>query len=184
MKNGFTLIELLIVVAIIGILAAIAVPNFLNAMVRAKISRAESELKSLAQGYVMYRMDQNAYAPHSDGAPAQHKYLTTPVAYFSSSVVDIFADPGGEHGKAASWPWQCCTQGQYHAEPAFFAYNANSKSPVRSNRQYAYFVISYGPDGLFDGETYDATNGMLSAGNMLTGVEGQFQQGYPFTVGQ
>lgn len=54
---GFTLIELLIVVAIIGILAAIAVPNFLNAQVRAKVARSYSDMKSTANAIEQLRLD-------------------------------------------------------------------------------------------------------------------------------
>jgi len=61
--KGFTLIELLIVVAIIGILAAIAVPNFLNAQVRAKVARAESEIRSLKNSLESFFIDNNAYMP-------------------------------------------------------------------------------------------------------------------------
>lgn len=55
--EGFTLIELLIVVAIIGILAAIAVPNFLNAQNRSKIARNKADMRSLATAVETLRLD-------------------------------------------------------------------------------------------------------------------------------
>ncbi len=61
MKKGFTLIELLIVVAIIAILAAIAVPNFLEAQIRAKVSRVKNDQRSLATGLETYYVDNNTY---------------------------------------------------------------------------------------------------------------------------
>src|SRR5215213_6311347 len=60
--SGFTLIELLIVVAITAILAAIAVPNFLEAQVRAKASRAKSDLRTLVTAAETYVIDNNKYA--------------------------------------------------------------------------------------------------------------------------
>jgi len=59
--RGFTLIELLIVVAIIAILAAIAVPNFLEAQVRSKVSRARTDMRSLAMAVEAYFVDNNVY---------------------------------------------------------------------------------------------------------------------------
>lgn len=61
MKKGFTLIELLIVVAIIAILAAIAVPNFLEAQVRSKVARVKADQRSLATGIEAYFVDNNLY---------------------------------------------------------------------------------------------------------------------------
>ncbi|MBM3333647.1 prepilin-type N-terminal cleavage/methylation domain-containing protein [Candidatus Sumerlaeota bacterium] len=61
--RGFTLIELLIVVAIIAILAAIAVPNFLEAQVRSKVSRTRGDMRSLANALEAYYVDFNLYPP-------------------------------------------------------------------------------------------------------------------------
>jgi prepilin-type N-terminal cleavage/methylation domain-containing protein len=64
--KGFTLIELLIVVAIIAILAAIAVPNFLEAQTRARVSRVKADIRSLATAIESYYVDHGTYPPDGD----------------------------------------------------------------------------------------------------------------------
>lgn len=90
--SAFTLIELLIVVAIIGILAAIAVPNFLNAQTRATISRCMADIKAIANALEMYHSDRNNY-PEGRGNWAIFglNKLTTPIAYIATVPQDPFA---------------------------------------------------------------------------------------------
>ncbi len=60
-QKGFTLIELLIVVAIIGIIAAIAIPNLLNAIDRGKQKRTMADLRSMATSIEEYSVDNGSY---------------------------------------------------------------------------------------------------------------------------
>jgi len=101
-RFGFTLIELLIVVAIIAILAAIAVPNFLEAQTRSKVSRTLADMRSAATAIEAYYIDYNSYppcntfgtalriAPFGGGADANYpvlEVLSTPVAYLTTALV-------------------------------------------------------------------------------------------------
>lgn len=119
--RAFTLIELLIVVAIIAILAAIAVPNFLEAQTRAKVSRFMSDLRSGVVAQESYYVDANRYPP-ADLYPAGHDAtitgpndinaltgaaegymslrLTTPISYITTLPSDIFAHGGDGYPRA------------------------------------------------------------------------------------
>ena len=61
-KKGFTLIELMIVVAIIGILAAIAIPNFMKFQAKSKQSEAKGNLKGIATAQKAYFAERNSYS--------------------------------------------------------------------------------------------------------------------------
>ncbi len=65
-RRAFTLIELLIVVAIIAVLAAIAVPNFLEAQTRARVAAVKSDLRTLTTGIEAYRIDHGLYPEGTD----------------------------------------------------------------------------------------------------------------------
>ncbi|HUT25849.1 MAG TPA: prepilin-type N-terminal cleavage/methylation domain-containing protein [Sumerlaeia bacterium] len=90
--GGFTLIELLIVVAIIAILAAIAVPNFLEAQTRSKVSKAYNDIRQLKTALEAYRVDNPRYPPDifGQGMYLTWTYLTTPIAYITSMPYSPF----------------------------------------------------------------------------------------------
>ena len=117
-RKGFTLIELLIVVAIIAILAAIAVPNFLEAQCRAKVSKALAHMRTLAVACEAFHVDHNVYIPHwtnpnsTSGNFVQDRMdslwtprgcvpppvdcpkasLTSPIAYITGFITDPFME--------------------------------------------------------------------------------------------
>lgn len=176
-RKGFTLIELLIVVAIIAILAAIAIPNFLEAQVRAKVSRVKTDTRSLALAVECYNADHTKYPPSpvvaqqwADTRNSAYSFIpnhvTTPIAYISSKdIKDVFALKtfDDEHDRLF---WQNCMW--LHEN-----YNAGGwDDPLFSNLYYpaygAWKMGSLGPTADYDGgqNIYDPTNGTVSPGDI------------------
>jgi type II secretion system protein G len=169
---GFTLIELLIVVAIIAILAAIAVPNFLLAQTRAKISRVDSDLRTIGMALETYKLDNGLYVPHDDvDIVRSYIPLTTPVAYMTSIPLCPFASAlnaqEGLYGRS------------YHMETDVKLLSVGNGWPSDPGRTIAYTLYnagrgyllwSIGPDlkhNLLSDGLYDATNGVKSLGDIM-----------------
>lgn len=146
-----SLFELLIVIAIIAILAAIAVPNFLEAQVRSKVSRSRTDHRSLATAIEAYYVDNNAYPPSIE---ILHQGA---VKYLSTSFTDPYA-------ASPNIPMR------YLIGPEALQ-RAKESGLVPPDYQDSSFWIVYsvGPDGVDDGGRilYDPTNGTVSRGDIV-----------------
>jgi general secretion pathway protein G len=85
-RRGFTLIELLVVVTIIGIILAIAVFNFLNAIQRTRQKRTMADLRAIATALESYSVDHNAY-PSSAAAFTLPTGLSLPTGPIPSGAI-------------------------------------------------------------------------------------------------
>jgi prepilin-type N-terminal cleavage/methylation domain-containing protein len=176
--SGFTLIELLIVVAIIAILAAIAVPNFLEAQTRSKISRVKSDMRTMATAIESYRIDENRYPKGTDkqwsladpaiaasiGPEAARvlERLSTPVAYLTSgSLVDPFltkqevrpTKTAGGGGTIAPIAAADVDVARFYKYTAFTPGEGSFVSALverpETNAKWGYATWSPGPEGLY-----------------------------------
>jgi prepilin-type N-terminal cleavage/methylation domain-containing protein len=183
-RNAFTLIELLIVVAIIAVLAAIAIPNFLEAQTRAQVARVHSDCRAAATAIEASTTDNNKYPcfGHPDdivlsGLRAMTFLpvrLSTPVAYLSSIPLDVFQN----QRVSGDVPVGKRTPVQYlHNYAEVYLGTLNQPGHVQEHwdgyygggRSVQWQIWSRGPDLVEDHglKLYDPTNGTVSTGDVI-----------------
>ncbi|MCC6545636.1 type II secretion system protein GspG [Candidatus Sumerlaeota bacterium] len=185
-RHAFTLIELLIVVAIIAILAAIAVPNFLEAQTRSKVARTQADLRTMATAIEAYRVDNNSY-PYVTGLLQplperlmgnRHSNITSPIAYMTSTPQDPFF-----RFSTVNSPFTSTSDYVYVSGNVYLATSSAFNTAIY--RGSIYSLAGRGPDKniLFGGYcmahpiaisnggnirgSYDPTNGTVSEGDIL-----------------
>jgi len=91
-RGGFTLVEIMIVVAIIALLAAIAVPNFLRARKRSQATRMLEDLRILDSATDQYAIESNKSSGDTVAWADIQKYLKTGSVLYNSNGTDLFGN--------------------------------------------------------------------------------------------
>jgi general secretion pathway protein G len=97
LRHGFTLIELMVVLVIIGVLAALIVPNVLDRAEDARVTAARTDVNNLMQALKLYKLDNQRYPTADQGLDALvHKPTTGPIPPNWRPYLDkLPADPWG-----------------------------------------------------------------------------------------
>jgi len=164
-KEGFTLIELMIVVAIIGILAAIAIPAFINYVKRSKTAEASSNLKTMFQGAASYYEQEN----WTGGVPAVGAVVA---ASSHCTIPDVTPDnPPTDAKRIIIWADETAAEGYQAmnfapADGLYFAYtlNADPNASICGNGSRDQELYTFIANGDLDGDgTFSTFN--LEAGS-------------------
>ncbi|MFC1601185.1 prepilin-type N-terminal cleavage/methylation domain-containing protein [Candidatus Sumerlaeota bacterium] len=179
-RAAFTLIELLIVVLIIAILAAIAVPNFLEFQTRAKVSRSATDMRSIATALEAYATDNAAYPFVGNITDFTLKLapLTTPISYLSTVPKQAFKEYmsfGATAGSKVYYYQDRATCDWLYVQFPSFGNSWPYYEPVNIDIHH-WYLSSVGPDSDYDQgwfgagsnhQLYDPTNGTVTNGDII-----------------
>lgn len=132
-NSGFTLVELMIVVAIIGILSVVAVPNFRRYQAKAKTSEAKLQLASLYAAQTSFQVDYDTYAT----CLTSMGYDAAPKGYY---VIGFSADNTAQN-TVVTTAGGVCANGQHRLVPSSVT-AVGSRSATTSSISYSTWVVT------------------------------------------